>query len=78
MNIDMQEARRLIMLIVKNNSSGVDYGRLDQLFVSKMPDMIIDYGNKLIPLLDEMVQESILAVNENEDYIKGSNFPKDF
>lgn len=40
MNIDFKEARRLIMLVVENNPSDVDYSVLDRLFVLKMSDMI--------------------------------------
>ena len=78
MNIDFKEARRLIMLVVQNNPLGVDYPILDRLFVLKMPDMIIDYGNKLMPLLDEMIKEGILQGNNNGSYIKGPNFPTNF
>ena len=79
MNIDMQEARRLIMLIVKNNHpAGVIYPTLDRLFVLKMPDMIIGgYGNKLMPLIDEMIDEGIIQ-QSGHGYIKGSNFPENF
>ena len=77
MNIDMQEARRLIMLAIKNNPTGVDYGRLDRAFVNRMPNMIIGYGNKLMPLLDAMTKEGIINSN-NGHYTKGSNFPEDF
>ena len=77
MDIDKQEARRLVMLSVKNNPSGTGYPNLDRLFVMKMPDMIIGYGNKLMPLLDEMASEGIINSN-NGHYTKGSNFPEDF
>ena len=42
MNIEMQEARKMIMLVIKNNPTGVDYSRLDRAFVNRMPDMAIN------------------------------------
>ena len=78
MDIDIQEARRLIILAIENNPSGVDYGRLDRAFVRRMPDMIIGgCGNKLKPLLDQMMKEGVLSWHV-QGYIKGSNFPEDF
>lgn len=77
MNINIQEARRLIMLIVRNHQSAVHYGYLGTAFVRKMPDMIIGYGNKLMPLLAEMVEEEIIKDSVN-GYIKGPNFPESF
>ena len=78
MNIDIQEARRLIMLVVKNNLSGVDYPRFDRIFVRKMPEVIFGDELKLIPLLHQMVEEGILQYHNNGSYIKGSNFPDNF
>ena len=78
MEIDLKEARRLIMLAIKNNPTGVDYSRLDRAFVNRMPEMIIGgYGNKLKHLLDQMMKEGILSWHV-QGYIKGSNFPEDF
>lgn len=77
MNINLKEAKRLIMLAIQNNPSGVDYGRLDRAFVRRMPDMIIGYGNKLMPLLAEMIEDGIIRDSVN-GYIKGPNFPENF
>jgi len=77
MNINIQDARRLIMLSVRNNPSGTGYPNLDRLFVMKMPDMIIGYGNKLIPLLEDMVNEGVIQ-RSGHGFIKGPNFPDDF
>lgn len=79
MSIDINEARRLIMLAIKNNPSGVDYGRFDRAFINRMPDMIIGgYGNKLMPLLQQMEDEGIIKWDSEHDYIKGPNFPENF
>lgn len=78
MDIDINEAKRLIMLAVKNNPSGVGYPHLDGAFVRRMPDMIIGgYGNKLIPLLEDMVNEGIIQ-RSGHGFIKGPDFPEDF
>ena len=78
MNINTQEAKYLIMLVIKNNPLGVMYYTLDKLFIIKMPDMIISvHGNKLLSLLDEMVKDGIIQ-DRAQGYIKGPNFPDDF
>lgn len=77
MNIDFQEAKRLIMLAVKNNPSGIGHPSIDRMFVREMPDMIIGFGNHLMPLIQQMKEDRIIQDNDF-GYIKGSNFPKDF
>ena len=78
MNVDIQEARRLIMLAIKRNPSGINYPRLDLMFVNGMPEMIFGDTYKLLPLLQQMENEGIIKWDSEHDYTKGSNFPEDF
>lgn len=77
MAIDINEAKKIIMQMIENKPSGVGYPNLDRMFVWKMPDMIFGDEIKLMPLLDDMVNEGVIQ-RSGHGYVKGPNFPEHF
>jgi|GEM_PF-3188662 len=66
----------VLFLVHAHHPKGVHYGQLDQRLVySTIPEAIIGDGNKLMPLLEEMISKDILQYG-NGGYIKGINFPE--